>query len=686
MKTGALQAAIFNSAHFSSIATDEKGVIQIFNVGAERMLGYVAAEVVNKITPADISDPQEVIARAQALSVELETAITPGFEALVFKASRGIEDIYELTYVRKDGSRFPAIVSVTALRDAYDGIIGYLLIGTDNTARKQVEAAQALLDQRLRNQQFYTRSLIESNIDALMMTDPQGIISDVNQQMIALTGRTRDELIGAPCKNFFTDPARAEAAIKRVLTENKVSNYELTVRAKDGHETVVSYNAATFHDRERTLQGVFAAARDVTERKRFERTLEDKNIELERASRMKSEFLATMSHELRTPLNAIIGFSEALKDGLMGQTTELQHEYINDIFTSGQHLLSLINDILDLSKVEAGMMALELEPVELHSLLSNSLTIVREKAAAQRITLRLEIDDDLGMPQLDVRKTKQIVYNLLSNAVKFSASGGPVVLRARRVRRDKVGTLESGWPVHRFPLADNEFSDFLELCVSDTGIGISRHDMSTLFHAFSQIDSRLARKFEGTGLGLAMVRQLAELQGGAVAVSSEVGKGSCFAAWLPLRESTPHLPAPACGKGPPATVAAGRTALVVEDNDQAADLARLLLEAEGFTVLRAASAEAALAMAPLQPLSLITLDIRLPGVDGWEFLQRIRNDAELARVPVVIVAGVVDSAQALADGAVAVLQKPISRAQLRTSLASLQFHPLPGPAKGAPHG
>src|SRR5271166_3181498 len=202
LKAGALQRAIFNSANFSSIATDAKGVIQIFNVGAERMLGYTAAEVMNKITPADISDPQEVISRAKALSVELATPITPGFEALVFKASRGIEDIYELTYIRKDGTRFPAIVSVTALRDDQGGIIGYLLIGTDNTARKQVEAEQKLLDQRLRDQQFYTRSLIESNIDALMTTDPAGIITDVNKQMEALTGCTRDELIGAPFKNY----------------------------------------------------------------------------------------------------------------------------------------------------------------------------------------------------------------------------------------------------------------------------------------------------------------------------------------------------------------------------------------------------------------------------------------------------------------------------------------------------
>src|SRR5687767_11011516 len=279
LKAGALQSAIFNSANFSSIATDAKGVIQIFNVGAERMLGYAAADVVNQITPADISDPQEVIARAKALSVELSTPITPGFEALVFKASRGIEDIYELTYIRKDGSRFPAVVSVTALRDEGDAIIGYLLIGTDNTARKQVEDERMKLDQRLRDQHFYTRSLIESNIDALMTTDPRGIITDVNKQTEALTGCTRDELIGAPFKNHFTDPQLAEAGIKRVLSEGKVTNYELTARARDGTLTVVSYNATTFHDRDRRLQGVFAAARDVTELKRIEQALQQKNVE-----------------------------------------------------------------------------------------------------------------------------------------------------------------------------------------------------------------------------------------------------------------------------------------------------------------------------------------------------------------------------------------------------------------------
>src|SRR5687767_9670756 len=681
LKAGALQNAIFNSANFSSIATDAKGVIQIFNVGAERMLGYAALDVVNQITPADISDPQELIVRANALSLELDTPITPGFEALVFKASRGIEDIYELTYFRKDGSRFPAIVSVTALRDAQENIIGYLLIGTDNTARKQVEAAQALLDQRLRDQQFYTRSLIESNIDALMTTDPQGIISDVNQQMIALTGRTRDELIGAPCKNFFTDPARADAAIKRVLTENKVSNYELTVRAQDGKETVVSYNAATFHNRDRKLLGVFAAARDVTALKQFERALQEKNVELEHASRMKSEFLATMSHELRTPLNAIIGFSEALKDGLVGELSAPQKACIGDIFGSGQHLLSLINDILDLSKVEAGMMELELEAVDLQSLLAGSLTIVREKAAAQRVALDLELEAGLGISMLDMRKVKQIAYNLLSNAVKFSAAEGRVTLRARRVPRKAVGTLPGPWPVHAFPLAEHTHADFLEIAVTDAGIGISSQNMEKLFQAFSQIDSSLARRFEGTGLGLAMVKQLAVLHGGTVAVSSAEGKGACFAVWLPVRAPDPAaLVVAGAAAAPPQAVASPRrpaaparerAALVVEDDDKSAELIGLLLQAEGFSVLRAVSAESGLAMAGQQPLSLIAVDLQLPGLNGWDFLRKLRENSALAGVPVVVTSGLEVANLGLRRGAAAVLQKPISRAQLKAALATL---------------
>src|SRR5437764_874443 len=470
LKTGALQDAIFNSANYSSIATDEKGVIQLFNVGAERMLGYTAFEVVDKITPADISDPQEVIARAKALSIELATTITPGFEALVFKASRGIEDIYELTYIRQDGTRFPAVVSVTALRDDQGAIIGYLLIGTDNTARKQVEAEQKQLDQRLRDQQFYTRSLIESNTDALMTTDPAGIITDVNKQMEALTGCTRDELIGAPFKNYFTDPERAEAGIKLVLREKKITNYELTARARDGKETVVSYNAATFHDRDRKLQGVFAAARDVTERKRFEHTLQQNNVELERAraaaekaNLAKSDFLSSMSHELRSPLNAILGFAQLISID-SPPPTAAQAANIDQILHAGWYLLDLINEILDLAQIESGKLALSLEPTALAEVIFECQAMIEPQGEKRGIKMTFPPFDLPYFVDADRTRLKQIFINLLSNAIKYNRAKGTVVVDCAMRAPDRI-----------------------RVSVKDTGAGLPPNMLVQLFQPFNRL-------------------------------------------------------------------------------------------------------------------------------------------------------------------------------------------------------
>src|SRR5690242_18093164 len=490
LKTGALQRAIFNSANFSCIATDAKGVIQLFNVGAERMLGYSAEEVTNRVTPADISDPQEVIARALALSAEAGVEIAPGFEALVVKASRGIEDIYELTYIRKDGSRFPAVVSVTALRDAHETIIGYLLIGTDNTARKLVEAEQKRLDQRLRDQQFYTRSLIESNIDALMTTDPSGIITDVNKQMEALTGCTRDELIGAPFKSHFTDPERAEAGIKLVLSEKKVTDYELTACARDGKQTVVSYNATTFYDRGRTLQGVFAAARDVTERKRVEAELQQAKAMAETASQTKSDFLASMSHEIRTPMNAIIGIADLLAKT---QLSAEQDNYVQIFRRAGDNLLNLINDILDLSKVEASQLDLEHTGFSLQDLLEKVREMVAVRAQEKRLALVCEIapgvpNDLIGDPT----RLRQVLLNLLGNAIKFTESG-EVALRV---------TPEHG---------DGAPRATLRFTVADSGIGISAEKLGAIFERFTQADSSTTRRYGGSGLGLTISKRLVEL-------------------------------------------------------------------------------------------------------------------------------------------------------------------------------
>ena len=662
LKAGALQRAIFNSANFSSIATDAKGVIQIFNVGAERMLGYTAAEVMNKITPADISDPQELIARAKALSMELATTITPGFEALVFKASRGIEDIYELTYIRKDGSRFPAVVSVTALRDAQDTIIGYLLIGTDNTARKLVEAEQKKLDQRLRDQQFYTRSLIESNIDALMTTDPAGIITDVNKQMEALTGCTRDELIGAPFKNYFTDPERAEAGIKRVLSEKKVTDYELTACARDGKQTVVSYNATTFYDRDRTLQGVFAAARDVTERKRVEAELQQAKAVAESASQTKSDFLASMSHEIRTPMNAIIGIADLLaKTPLSAE----QDKYVQIFRRAGDNLLHLINDILDLSKVEASQLELERTRFSLNDLLGKVTEMVAVRAHEKGLALVCEIAPEVPRDLVgDPTRLRQVLLNLLGNAIKFTESG-EVALRV---------ALDAGSSV---PGA-------LRFTISDTGIGIPDEKLGTVFERFTQADSSTTRRYGGSGLGLTISKRLVELMGGRIEVDSGVGKGSVFSFAVPLeiwagatRQATVLV-----GTGPEPPLPALQV-LLVEDSPDNRTITIAYLQDTPYQVEIAENGAIAFEKFTAGHYDLVLMDRQMPVMDGLAATRAIRKwEQANDRPPTPIIALTAsalkgDQEKFVAAGCTAFLTKPIKQEVL---LQAIKEHSLAAPA------
>src|SRR6185369_3801556 len=281
------------------MTTDLVGVISDVNQQMAALTGYNRDELIGTPFKQYFTDPQ----RAE--------------EGIKLVLREGKVTNYELTALSKEGRMTVVSYNASTFRDGAGRLQGVFAAARDITEQKKLE-------QQLRDQQFYTRSLIESNIDALMTTDPLGIITDVNQQMEFLTGYSRDDLVGAAFKQYFTDPGQAEEGVKLVLREGKVTNYELTARSKEHQETVVSYNAATFYDRDGKLQGVFAAARDVTERKRFEQTLQEKNLELESANLAKDRFLASMSHELRTPLNAIIGFTGTLLMKLPGALNEDQ--------------------------------------------------------------------------------------------------------------------------------------------------------------------------------------------------------------------------------------------------------------------------------------------------------------------------------------------------------------------------
>ena len=646
VKAGALQSAIFNSANFSSIATDAKGVIQIFNVGAERMLGYTAAEVMNTITPADISDPQEVVARAKSLSVELNTPITPGFEALVFKASRGIEDIYELTYIRKDGSRFPAVVSVTALRDDQNEIIGYLLIGTDNTARKQVEAERMQLDQRVRDQQFYTRSLIESNIDALMTTDPRGIISDVNKQMELLTGCTRDELIGAPFKDYFTDPERAEAGIKLVLSEGKVTDYELTARARNGQETIVSYNATTFYDRDRKLQGVFASARDVTERSRLEKQMQNQAAELSDLHRRKDEFLAMLSHELRSPLAPIANAVQML--GLQKGTESLVQRQSRAIIERQMFQLQhLVDDLLEVSRITTGMVQLRQVPVTISDIIEGAIETVRPLIEKRRHEFSVSIPSEPIWLNADAARLEQVVVNLLTNAAKYTDEAGHIWLTVEKEDQECV------------------------LRIRDTGVGITADLLPCIFDLFTQADRSLDRSQGGLGIGLALVQRLTELHGGSVEVQSTRKQGSEFIVRLPcVLGVVAASPVVETGeqKVRPLRV------LVVDDNVDTALSFSMLLRASGHDVQTAHDGLKAIQAAIDYRPDIVLLDIGLPGLNGYEVAKRIRKHSDLKHVVLVALTGYGQDSDRQASGEAGFthhLVKPARFEELQRILATV---------------
>ena len=402
--------------------------------------------------------------------------------------------------------------------------------------------------------------------------------------------------------------------------------------------------------------------------------LGESNRQLQEQTRLKSEFLANMSHELRTPLNAVIGFSELLKDEMVGRLSDQQRSFATHIFQGGHHLLELINDILDLSKIEAGKMDVTLDRVQLESLFVDTLAMLATQANTKRIELKIDRHSAVGELLADRRRLKQLVLNLVSNALKFTPTGGQVVLGAALVDRARAASALPGFrDGMRMSLPSTEHAQFVEISVSDTGIGIGQHDMRKLFTPFTQIANRLTQSAEGTGLGLVMVHRLAELHGGTVAVTSEEGRGTCFTVWLPWRASaalTGH------GADSTATRSAKRpTALVVEDNDDAAALMRAQLEAEGFAVERVASAESALALVDDMTPDLITLDILLPGMDGWEFLARLRQTARWEAVPVVVVSVVADQGRGFSLGAALVLQKPIGRDALTRGLERLGLAP-----------
>ncbi|MBI4871042.1 MAG: PAS domain-containing sensor histidine kinase, partial [Candidatus Riflebacteria bacterium] len=485
----AYNRSLIEASPDAQFAVAPDGTVTDVNEEATRLTGCSRRHLVNSKFADHFTEPERALACVRQTLAEHRVL--------------GVE----LVLVTRLGRRVTVSFNAGVFTDAAGAPLGILATARDISSQKQLE-------HQLRDLQFYTRSLVESNIDALMTTDPLGTITDVNQQMVALTGCPRDELIGTPCKQYFTDSERADDAIRQVLREGRVTNYDLTVRSRSGQETVVSYNATTFDDQTGKLQGVFAAARDITERKRFERALQEKNTELESASRAKDRFLASMSHELRTPLNAIIGYSGTLLMKLPGPLTHDQEKQIRTVQGSGRHLLSLINDLLNLAKIESGKVVLELAPVDCREALEEVMAALRPAAAERGLALLCKSGPEKLALRTDRRSLIQILLNLASNGIKFTEKGNVTIELARR----KV-----------------DGSSWVDFVVTDTGIGIRPEDQVRLFEAFTQVGRTDRSLQDGSGLGLHLCRKLADLLGGQVTFESQSGTGSRFTLSLPDR-------------------------------------------------------------------------------------------------------------------------------------------------------
>jgi PAS domain S-box-containing protein len=393
------------------------------------------------------------------------------------------------------------------IRDLVDGM---------SESESELEHRRAVLLARTRY-----GALLEAAPDAMVIVDRAGRIAAVNEQTGKMFGWGREELVGKPVEMLVPNRFHVKHAGHRdgYSKDPKVrpmgAAHDLYGQRKDGTEIPVEISLSPLQMEEGSL--VCAAIRDVTERRRLEeiRTkslelLEEQYRRIQEASRMKSEFLANMSHELRTPLNAVIGFAELLHDGKAGAVSADQKEYLGDILTSAQHLLQLINDVLDLAKVEAGKMTFRMEPIDPARLAAEVRDTLRSLVGEKRMSIQLEVAPDFGDVVADAAKLRQILYNYLSNALKFTPDGGRVVVSITAEGRDHF-----------------------RIAVADTGIGIRAEDLGRLFVEFQQLDGSAAKEYAGTGLGLALTKRIVEAQGGRVGVTSQPGKGSTFFAVLP---------------------------------------------------------------------------------------------------------------------------------------------------------
>jgi protein-histidine pros-kinase len=567
-----LAALLVDETSDGLIATGSDGRVLFWNDGARARYGYTAAETLDRPL-LDLLVPVE--GREEAAR-QLETALARGHTQ------------YRAPRLRRDGSALDVAISIR--RRFLDDGSPVLVIRHRPAASGEGEVK--------------FRRLLEAAPDAIVVVDSGGRIRIVNAQTERLFGYRREQLIGEPIEMLMPERFRAAHAGQRHRyagaphSRGMNAGLQLLGLRCDGTEFPIDVSLAPLDTEEGLL--ISSAIRDITEQKRLERRLEE-------ASRQKSEFLADMSHELRTPLNAIVGFSELMYDGKVGPIADEHREYLGDILTSARHLLQLINDILDLAKVEAGKIEFQPSPVDIGAIAREVCETMRGLASNKHLDIGIHVDPSAATASIDPGRLRQILYNYVSNAIKFTPDGGRVEVRVS---------------------PDGEAA--FRIDVIDTGVGIAPEHIDRLFVEFQQLDASTGKEYQGTGLGLALTRRLAEAQGGRVGVRSTPGTGSVFSVTLPRSPS--HGRAGEAEPGAPTEA----PVLVVDDDGTAFRLVAAALRESGLPMLAARSAEQGLHAVARRPPAVVVVDLLMPGSDGFAFISSLRSTQAGARVPIVV--------------------------------------------------
>jgi len=641
-----LQQAVLDGANYAIISTDPDGTIRMVNAAAERWLGYRAEELIGRHTPVIFHEEQEIIRRAEELSRELGKVIPAGFEVFVAKARLGIPDEREWTYRRKDGSRFPASLSVTALRNAAGEITGFLKIGSDITARRQAEAELRKLSQ-----------VVKQSPLAVIITTPDGIIDYVNPGFTEITGYPAAEARGQNPRILKSGQKSTEEyrQLWDTITSGGVWQGVLFNRRKDGGHYWASASISPIRNPEGEITNFVGIQEDITPLKMTEQALQEAKEAAEAANVAKSEFLASMSHEIRTPMNAIIGMAELLADTPL---TPEQQQYVHLFRAAGENLLNLINDILDLSKVEAGRLTLEAAPFNLGDIIEKTCEIMAVRAHEKKLELACHVSPGVCQDLVgDAARLQQVLINLVGNAIKFTDTGEVII------------QVDPGTDIR----PDREQRDcLLHFAVRDTGIGIPEEKLESIFKRFTQADSSTTRRYGGTGLGLTISRQLAELMGGRIWVESTVGQGSVFHFTARFQQQE-HAEEVLRRQGADID---GVRVLVVDDNATNRLILGEMLTRAGAAVTVSENGRQALlalhdAKARHDPFQVVLLDRRMPEMSGFEVAAAIKNEPDLAGVTILMLTSEnrgADVARAREMGIAEYLIKPVKQTELFTAI------------------